>query len=80
MNCAESLELLSEFHADALDEILRREIHTHLEACAPCKYIMVDIEIIVETAHVLRESSDGVSFPDENIIWSRISFFKGQSH
>ncbi len=78
MNCVESLELLSEYHAGVLDEILKREVYSHLEACVPCKHIMVDIEIIVETAHVLRDSSDGVSFPDENVIWSRIRFFKGQ--
>ncbi len=76
MNCVESLELLSEYHAGVLDEILKREVYSHLEECPPCKFIMVDIEIIVETAHVLRDSNDGVFFPDENLIWSRIRLFK----
>lgn len=75
MKCVESIELLSEYHAGVLDEALVREVRIHLADCPPCGEVMSDLVVIVETAHVLRDEHEGILFPDENAIWSRIRLF-----
>lgn len=72
MECARSLELLSEYYADALDEKNKTGVSTHLAECPPCKGIFIELTVIVETAFVLREAKDTISFPDEWQIWQRM--------
>jgi len=73
MDCEESLPLLSEYHADALDAPQKDGVRTHLDGCPPCCDILHDVETIVVSASSLREE-EGISFPDEQAIWQRIQF------
>jgi Putative zinc-finger len=72
MDCAKSLELLSEFRDGALDETGRMEVHTHLTLCGPCAGVFNDLDTIVLAATALR--SDEIAFPDEQVIWQRMDF------
>ena len=73
MDCEKSLELLSDYHAGALGDDDCAGVRQHLDDCPPCKDVYVDVETIVVSATHLR-SEDGISFPDETIIWQRIQF------
>lgn len=73
MECEESLELLSEYQANALDESRRDGVREHLGCCPPCDDVYHDVETIVVSASSLREE-EGISFPDETAIWQRIQF------
>ena len=73
MDCEESLPLLSEYHAGALDESMRDGVRQHLGDCPPCDGIYRDVETIVVSASSLREE-EGISFPDETAVWQRIQF------
>lgn len=55
MDCEESLPLLSEYHADALDAPQKDGVRSHLEGCPPCCDILHDVEVIVVSASSLRE-------------------------
>jgi anti-sigma factor ChrR (cupin superfamily) len=73
MECEESLPLLSEYHAGALDEPTREEVRAHLGCCPPCDGVYQDVETIIVSAGSLREE-EGISFPDETAVWQRIQF------
>lgn len=73
MDCEESLPLLSEYHAGALDETQLKDVRQHLDGCPPCCDVYHDVESIVASASSLR-SEDGISFPDENTVWQRLQF------
>ncbi|HZH91275.1 MAG TPA: zf-HC2 domain-containing protein [Pyrinomonadaceae bacterium] len=73
MECEESLPLLSEYHAGALDEPTRNGVREHLGCCPPCDDVYHDVETIVASASSLREE-EGISFPDERVVWQRIQF------
>jgi len=73
MDCEESLALLSEYHAGALEEPKRDGVRTHLDDCPPCCDVLHDVETIVVSASSLREE-EGISFPDETAVWQRIQF------
>jgi len=73
MDCEESLELLSEYHADALGDPARDGVRAHLDGCPPCCDVLHDVEAIVVSAPSLREEQS-ISFPDENAVWQRIQF------
>ena len=73
MDCDKSLELLSEYHANTLGEPDCSGVRQHLDDFPPCKDVYVDVETIVVSATSLR-TEDGISFPDETIIWQRIQF------
>jgi hypothetical protein len=79
MDCAKSLELLSDFHDNTLDETLRAEVRTHLDRCIPCAGVFRDLDTIVLAATVLR-SEPGINFPDEQLIWQRMSISRGTVH
>lgn len=79
MDCAKSLELLSDFHDNGLDEALRVEVRTHLDECLPCAGVFRDLDTIVLAATVLR-SEPGINFPDEQLIWQRMSISRGTVH
>lgn len=71
MNCAESLELLSEYYEEALETGVKIEVRTHLVTCLTCADVYHDLEIIVKTSTLLR-SDEFIVFPDENVLWQRI--------
>ena len=73
MECEESVELLSELHAGALEETQALLIRRHLAECPPCCGVFDDIQTIVITASRLGQSNDQLKFPDENIIWHRVT-------
>jgi hypothetical protein len=73
MDCEESLPLLSEYHAGALDDTKRDGVRQHLDDCPPCCVVYHDVESIVVSARSLG-GEDGISFPDENAVWQRIQF------
>jgi anti-sigma factor ChrR (cupin superfamily) len=74
MDCAKSLELLSEFRDGALDEAGRMEVKTHLTLCGPCADVFDDLDSIVLAATALRSSEQEIAFPDERVIWQRMNF------
>jgi len=79
MDCAKSLELLSDFHDDTLDVAVRVEVGTHLETCDPCAGVFRDLDTIVMAATVLR-AEPGITFPDETRLWQRMSISKPAIH
>jgi hypothetical protein len=72
MDCARSIELLSEYSADSLGENDKIFVSTHLLDCVDCKGVFEDLRLIVQTATLLR-SENGVAYPDEEILWQRVS-------
>ncbi len=79
MDCAKSLELLSDFHDGALDEAWRAKVQTHLVVCNPCAGVFRDLDAIVLAAAALHTNSE-VAFPDENVIWQRMGIVKRTVH
>jgi predicted anti-sigma-YlaC factor YlaD len=75
MDCAESLRLLSEYRDKALDDEYYALVKKHLEECPPCMVIYQDLDLIVMSAPVIT-NEDGIAFPDENVIWQRMSITK----
>lgn len=73
MECEESLALLSELHAGAIEETTALLIRRHLADCPPCCGVYDDIQTIVLTATSLGQSNDSLEFPDENQVWQRIT-------
>jgi predicted anti-sigma-YlaC factor YlaD len=73
MECEESVELLSELHAGSLEETRAILVRRHLADCPPCCDVYDELQTIVITAPSLGHSSDTLEFPDENIIWQRIT-------
>ncbi len=73
MDCEESLPLLSEYHANALDEMQRDGVRQHLDCCPPCDCIYQEVETIIVSAGSLR-AEESISFPDENALWQRMEF------
>ncbi len=75
MNCEESIDLLSDYHAGELDETNKSGVRTHLEKCLPCAGVYTELTVIVETASVLR-FENGIVYPDEYVLWQRMSLTK----
>lgn len=75
MDCTKSLELLSDFHDGALDELVSVSVRVHLAECKPCEGIFQDITSITAAAHILR-LEEGISFPDEHLLWQRLGIAK----
>lgn len=72
MDCEQSLALLSELHDGTLSDPERMLVLEHLLRCLPCHKIFYELRVIVTTAHELN-SDAGFSFPDENVLWQRLS-------
>ncbi len=72
MDCSRSIELLSEYTADTLGENDRIFVSTHLLDCTDCKGVFEDLRLIVQTATLLR-SENGIAYPDEELLWQRVS-------
>jgi hypothetical protein len=73
MDCARSIELLSEYTADTLGENDKVLISTHLLDCVDCKGVFEDLRLIVQTATLLRAENNGIAYPDEELLWARVS-------
>ena len=80
MDCAKYLELLSDYCDGALDEDTRVLVQTHLKDCIPCDGISRELSSIVRIAVALRSESDGITYPDEEIIWQRLNISKQIIH
>lgn len=80
MECEESVALLSELHAGTIEESTAILIRRHLADCPPCCGVFEDIQTIVTTATSLNEANDGLEFPDEEVIWQRITVVKRTVH
>ena len=72
MDCARSIELLSEYTAGSLGDDDSVFVRTHLTACADCNGVLEDLKLIVQTAIAMR-SENGIAYPDEEILWQRVS-------
>jgi len=72
MDCAKSIELLSEYNAGSLgdDDIIL--VRTHLSSCVDCDGVFQDLKLIVQTALAMR-SENGIAYPDEEVLWQRVS-------
>ena len=79
MECAKSLEMLSEFHAGTLDESAAVLVHIHLAECPPCLDVFQDLALIVSAAGDLR-GAEGITFPDETALWQRMRLTKHAVH
>lgn len=76
MDCARSIELLSEYHDGTLDQEVYIQVRAHLSICPPCTIIFEEIDVIVVTASQLQ-TDPGIAFPDEETIWRRVKVAKG---
>jgi anti-sigma factor RsiW len=79
MNCDESIEILSDFHDGELNESGRTEVSAHLAGCGPCAGLYSDLDKIVLAASGLRGAPD-IPYPDEEALWQRMGFEKGEIH
>ena len=79
MDCSESLELLSEYRAGALGESETLLIRAHLSGCIDCDGVFKDLELILQAAASLRQTN-GYAYPDENVIWQRLSLSNKPIH
>lgn len=76
MECAESLALLSDLHDGMLPELMQAMVREHLSLCPPCKGVYIELETIILTAKALSDDA-GLTFPDETIIWQKLSITRG---
>lgn len=72
MDCARSIELLSDYDAGLLGDDDKLFVITHLGACADCDGVFRDLKLIVLTAFAMR-SENGIAYPDEEALWQRLS-------
>ncbi|MET0624100.1 MAG: zf-HC2 domain-containing protein [Pyrinomonadaceae bacterium] len=72
MDCARSIELLSDYDAGLLGDDDKLLVITHLSTCADCDGVFQDLKIIVQTAIAMR-SENGIAYPDEEALWQRLS-------
>jgi anti-sigma factor ChrR (cupin superfamily) len=78
MDCARSIELLSEYKEGNLDTDNRIFVNTHLSICSPCKGVFEDLEAIVNLASEIHASD--IPFPDENLLWRQLVSKKNILH
>jgi hypothetical protein len=38
-----------------------------------CKGVFEDLRLIVQTATLLRAENNGIAYPDEELLWARVS-------
>ena len=72
MDCARSIELLSDYDAGLLGDDDKLFVITHLSTCADCDGVFQDLKLIVQTALSMR-SENGIAYPDEEALWQRLS-------
>jgi hypothetical protein len=79
MDCAKSLELLSEFRANTLDETESIFVRTHLTDCVTCHEVLEELNMILQATQILR-GADGISYPDEFALWQRLNLDRKGIH
>ncbi|MBA3805065.1 MAG: zf-HC2 domain-containing protein [Acidobacteria bacterium] len=79
MDCDKSIELLSEYSVGSLGEDDSVFVKTHLITCPDCEGVLKDLALIVQTASVMR-SDNGLAYPDEEILWQRVSVGRRITH
>ena len=79
MDCAKSLEMLSEYRAGSLEETELVFVRTHLSSCKDCHGVFEDLNLIVQAALTLR-NQNGIAYPDENAVWQRLPLGKNIIH
>ena len=79
MDCAKSLELLSEYHSNSLEETENVFVRTHLTGCTTCHDVLEELNMILQATLILREA-DGISYPDESALWQRLNLSKKGVH
>ncbi len=72
MDCAKSLELLSEYRVGALAETELVFVRTHLTSCKECHGVFEELDLIIQAAASMR-NQNGIAYPDEEILWQRLS-------
>ncbi len=72
MDCARSIELLSDYDAGLLSDDDKLLVITHLSTCSDCDGVFRDLKLIVQTAFAMR-SENGIAYPDEEALWQRLS-------
>ena len=72
MDCARSIELLSDYDAGLLGDDDKLFVVTHLSTCADCDGVFQDLKLIVLTALAMR-AENGIAYPDEEALWQRLS-------
>lgn len=72
MDCAKSIELLSEYSAGSLADDDNVFVQTHLLGCADCDGVFRDLKLIVQTALAMR-GENGIAYPDEDSLWQRLN-------
>jgi len=72
MDCARSIDLLSDYDAGLLGTDDKLFVITHLSTCADCDGVFRDLKLIVQTAFAMR-SENGIAYPDEEVLWQRLS-------
>jgi hypothetical protein len=72
MDCARSIELLSDYDAGLLGDDVKLLVITHLSTCADCDGVFQDLKLIVQTALAMR-NENGIAYPDEEALWQRLS-------
>ena len=70
-DCERSLGLLSDMRDGLLGDGDAAWVRTHLDGCGECNGIFLDLELIVTAALSLRQEN-GLSYPDEQLLWERI--------
>ena len=73
MDCSRSIELLSEYSAGSLGENDSVLIRTHLLDCKDCNGVFEELRLIIQTATLLRSTENGIAYPDEELLWQRVS-------
>jgi len=79
MDCAKSLELLSDYSEGTLDDPFIVQVREHLSICVDCDGVLKDLRLIVEVAAALR-NTNGFQYPDENVLWQRLGLDKKMLH
>lgn len=72
MDCARSIELLSEYDAGLLGDDDKLLVITHLSTCIDCDGVFKDLKLIVQAALSMR-SENGIAYPDEEALWQRLN-------
>jgi hypothetical protein len=72
MDCARSIDLLSDYDAGLLGADDKLFVITQLSTCADCDGVFRDLKLIVQTAFAMR-SENGIAYPDEELLWQRLS-------
>jgi anti-sigma factor RsiW len=76
MECAQSLELLSDLNDGLLAEAEQLLVRAHLDGCPPCCNVFYELQMIVVTAKDLHADAD-IAYPDETVIWQRLTISTG---